>query len=81
MVSTLVESEEASKLSLRKILTMMLNDSDHGIRMHLAREIIVLLRLRGEGAGPQLASNEQEKLLEEVKESLKAAYMVQVSTF
>ena len=50
----------------------MLSDQDHGVRMHLAKTIVVLLQSGQDGEGSLLPSGEQDKLMDEVLKSLQA---------
>ena len=50
----------------------MLSDQDHGVRMHLAKTIVVLLQPGQDGEGSLLPSSEQDKLMDEVLKSLQA---------
>ena len=50
----------------------MLSDQDHGVRMHLAKTIVVLLQPGQDGEGSLLPSNEQDELMDEVLKSLQA---------
>ena len=79
------ESFEESSLNLRDALVQMVNDVDHGVRMHMASAIATLFVAENNrsrscaGHVTLLSHNEQEKTYETIEQMLHKAHLVTVS--